>query len=467
MSLKDTIFAPSSGSLPSGICVVRVSGAKSAQVIEGLCGSVPKARHAQLSVLRDSITGDTLDRGLVLWFPAPYSFTGEDMAEFHLHGSLAVLRRFSSVLSEHFALRPAESGEFTRRAFYHGKLDLTRVEATADLIAAQSESQRRQALDQLQGSLHRHYEDWRKRLIHVLALSESAIDFADDELPTSMAQDWHKHLNALMEDMARHVADGRGLMVREGLRATLSGASNVGKSSLLNALSQASRAIVSDELGTTRDVIESTLDIDGYTVQLFDGAGLRDKQGAIEREGTQRAMTSVRHSDMCLAVVAEDVDNAQSGLDGSLDVYRENHSDCSSFLVIINKIDKTDMGGRFVRDVQTWCKKHDLTAPCLVSAEKGTGLDDVRARLRQRLDNGGDAVGANAGESVVLTRLRHRGNVVACLRALREAEKEGFAGGEVSAECLRAALACLGRIIGTVDMEDVLDDIFSSFCIGK
>jgi len=438
-----TIFALSSGAVPAGIAVVRISGPDVRPVLETLIDSVPEPRRATLASVRFA-DRSVIDRGLVLYFPAPGSFTGEDVAELHLHGGRAVLSAVLSRLAEFIGVRPAEPGEFTRRAFLNGRVDLTEVEGLADLIQAETEAQRRQALRQSSGGLRDVFDGWRARLVTARALVEAELDFADEEdVPASVADAAWLEAARIAADIGAHLDDhGRGERLRDGAEVVLVGPVNAGKSSLLNALARRDVAIVSPEPGTTRDAIEVRLDVAGYPFILVDTAGLRETDGAVEREGMRRARSRARGADLVLAV--DDVTSAvvRLAVDGDAPVLR-----------VGAKADLIDSGEerRRLSDV------FDV----LVSARTGDGLDALLERLEQFAKER-----MEPGESSLITRARHRAALETCRDALVRSADPGLPL-ELRAEELRHASDALARLTGRIDVEDLLDVIFREFCIGK
>jgi tRNA modification GTPase len=432
MSASDTIFALSSGPPPAGIAVIRVSGPGVRFGLETLVGSVPEAHAATLRSVK-STDGSLIDRGLVLFFPAPASFTGEDVAELHLHGGRAVVSAALAALGALPGHRPAEAGEFTRRAFANERLDLTQVEGLADLIAAETEGQRRQAVAQAEGRLGALYEGWRQRFTRARALLEAELDFPDEEdIPGSVSVQAWDIIAGLEKEIVNHLADRRGERIREGAEVVILGAPNVGKSSLLNAIARRDVAIVTPEAGTTRDLIEVRLDLNGYAVTLVDTAGLRETESAIEQEGIRRAADRARAADIVLWLEdANDPGGGQPPLSGAIRVR--------------NKIDLAPAGDQAVG----------------VSAKTGAGIAELLAILTERV-----AALAPPPESPLITRARHRAALEACLAAIREA---GAAERplELRAEDLRHAGDALARITGKIDVEDMLDVIFRDFCVGK
>ena len=455
----DTIFAPSTAAGRAGIAVIRVSGPGAGLALTSLGGNpIPPPREATLRRVADPHDGQAIDRGLLLWFPGPASFTGEDLAELHLHGGRAVVAATLEALARLPGLRPAEAGEFTRRAFDNGKLDLSAVEGLADLIDADTEAQRRQALRQMEGGLARLTGDWAARLTRVLAHFEAAIDFAEEELPEELAREALAAAKAVATEIAAALDDRhRGERLREGLSVVILGAPNAGKSSLLNALARRDVAIVSEAAGTTRDVVEVQLDLGGYPVILADTAGLRDlaaagetAQAAIEREGMARAQARAAAADVKLLLV--DLEAALRD-DSTLDAARALYDPRT--ILLLNKADRCDPA-----EAARLCGELAEYRPLVLSVRSGEGMEAALARL---LDLAGDAFGG--GEGAGITRLRHRRALEDCRDALDRAGSAALP--ELVAEELRLALRALGRITGRVDVEDLLDIVFSEFCIGK
>ena len=445
---EDTIFALSSAPGRAGVAVIRVSGSNAASALARVTNNKEfRPREAFLSLLYNHY-GNTVDHGLVLWFPAPKSFTGEDMAELQVHGGRAVVDGVLEALAACPGLRPAEPGEFTRRAFDRGKLDLSAVEGLADLIAAETEAQRRQALHQMDGGLSRLTEDWRDRLVPALARLEASIDFSDEELPDGLAESVGAELGAVASEVAAALADeARGERLRDGYQIAILGPPNVGKSSLLNAFAKRDAAIVSPEPGTTRDVVEVHLDLGGYPVTVADTAGLRDPDGvgAIESEGMRRAHGRAAGADLKMIVFDRQtwphLDPASLAL---LD---------DSTVVVLNKSDLAPPPDRLATVEGR---------PCFtVSAKTGQGLAALLSALQAMV-----AEGLTWGAAApVITRLRHRVALTDCRNALTRALAAEAP--ELVAEDLRLAVRALGRITGRVDVEDLLDQIFAEFCIGK
>lgn len=436
---RDTIFALASGGLPAGIAVVRVSGERSRAALKAMTGMVPEPRRARLSTIRDQ-NGMVLDKGLVLFFPGPESFTGEDCGELHLHGGRAVVASVLETLGAIPGLRGAEPGEFTKRAFLNGKVDLTGAEALADLIAAETEAQRRFALENAEGRHRTLYEGWRRRLIAVRALIEAELDFADEgDVPGSVADCvWHD-VERLKREIADHATTYRAAeIVREGFRVVILGAPNAGKSSLLNALTQRDVAIVTEEPGTTRDVLEVALDIGGVKVVLTDTAGIRTDPGRIEAIGIKRAMSRAQEAD--LVVLLEDL-TAPAALEPPAGV---------PALRIGNKLD--------LISERPSTGEYEV----VISAKTGKGIP----KLLQILGTLAARHVPRAGELVPF-RARHLELLHECQEHLGRALGMTEAGLELRAEELRLGADALGRIAGTIEVEDLLDTIFSQFCIGK
>ncbi len=440
-----TIFALATAPGRAGVAVVRVSGPASGAALTALTGRpLPRPREATLAKLRDPKTGEVLDDALVLYFTAPRSFTGEDVVELHLHGGRAVVAGVVEALSSQPGLRVAEPGEFTRRAFENGKLDLTEAEAVADLVDAETAAQRRQALRQMDGALGTLYDGWRERLTRSLAHIEADIDFPDEDLPSGVSDTARPVLETLAREIDAHLDDnGRGERLREGLHIAIVGAPNAGKSSLLNALARREAAIVSARAGTTRDVIEVHLDLGGYPVVLADTAGLREAAAdEVEEEGIRRALDRAAKADVKIAVFDA---TTLPALDPATVALVD-----ADTVVVLNKTDVVDAIPPAVAGVPA----------IAVSARTGVGLPSLEERLT--------AFSADrlAGSGVpALTRARHRSALEECRDALRRALTAPLP--ELMAEDVRLASRALGRITGQVDVEDLLDVIFRDFCIGK
>jgi tRNA modification GTPase len=443
----DTIYALSTAPGRAAIAVLRVSGPQAGPALAALIGrALPAPRHAALVRLKDPASGEPIDQGLVLWFPAPRSETGEDVAELQIHGGRATVAALLAALGSIPGLRMAEPGEFARRAFANGKLDLTEVEGLADLVAAETEAQRRQALRQMQGELGRLYEGWRGRLLRALAHQEAAIDFPEETegegalLPAALRSE----IEAIAGEIAAALDDRRrGERLRDGFQVAILGAPNVGKSSLLNRLARREAAIVSETAGTTRDVIETHLDLGGYPITLADTAGLRVSADAVEREGVRRAEARGREADLRLVLL-----DATSWPDVPADVAALAGP---GSLLILNKIDLR-------RPDKPW--RLGAQEVFGLSAATGEGFAALIGMLQNAAREAFDSTG-----NTMLTRARHREALTRCLEALRRALAAEAP--ELLAEDLRLAARALGRITGKIDVEDLLDLIFREFCIGK
>lgn len=439
----DTIFARASGPGRSGVAVYRVSGAEAHAFAGALGAPAARPREARLSVLRDPESGETIDSGLVILFESPASFTGEDVAEFHLHGSHAVETALCEALGR-LGARPAGAGEFTLRALRNGKLDLAQVEALADLVDAETSEQRRQALVQLDGRLSAVAEGWRARLLTVLAALEADIDFPDeDDVPSAVAARAGPEIDALLNELRSYLEDApRHRAIREGIAVAIIGAPNAGKSSLINRLAGSDVAIVSERPGTTRDVLTARLDLSGVPVTFADTAGLRNTYtDEIEEEGMRRAQAQAETADIRIGVA-----------DPAVGVPRET-------LKLLKK-----------HDFLLW-NKADLGTPAPEPAPEGLRVLTISARTGAGapafLDMLAEEVGERCGSGggAALTHIRHQRAVEEAVAALERARNE--AAPELAAEDARLAARALGQITGAVGVEDVLGEIFASFCIGK
>lgn len=444
---QSTIFAPATAPGRAGVAVIRISGPEAFAAAQALAGlPLPPPRLARVRRFRDPRSDVLLDAGLLLIFPGPNSFTGEDIAEFHIHGGPAVVAAMVAALARLPGLRPAEAGEFTRRAFEAGRIDLTEVEGLADLIDAETEQQRRLALRHLEGGLSGVVEGWRTQLIDGLAWLESGLDFADEgDIPADTAPRALAPLRMIIAEISECLeAAEQGRRLRDGVEVALIGPPNAGKSSLLNALAGSDAAIVSSRPGTTRDVVEVRLDLGGYPVILADTAGLRAAADEIEDEGVRRALARAERADLVLGLIA--ADDPEAGAKALAGKLRAQDS------VILNKCDL---------DGPAALKEVEAQETHRISAKTGEGLDDLKAWLQGRV-----VELAGVGEGVALTRARHRMALEAAKVHLERAVRPG-APLELLAEEGRRAAAELGRVTGRVDVEDILDRIFSSFCIGK
>jgi tRNA modification GTPase len=453
---RDTIFALSSGRPPAAIAVIRISGPGARRGLVAACGRVPEPRRATFARLRDPVCQEMIDEALVLWFPAPSSETGEDMAELQVHGGRAIVARLFAVLGRLEGFRLAEAGEFTRRAFENGRLDLTAVEGLADLINADTEAQRRQAFRQFSGLLGNRAESWRGRLIEALALVEAGIDFSDEgDVPADLAGRAFEIIGPLATEI-REAGAGQGERLRDGLAVAIAGAPNVGKSTLLNRLARRDAAIVSPHAGTTRDVIEVHLDLAGFPVTLRDTAGLRDAADPVEQEGVRRAWSAVSDADLVLWVV-----DASDPKAGRSPAYEPTAGAGTHHWIILNKTDLLAPGA--VREIVSGAAEAGRGNSVLtISAVSGAGVDDLVRGLA------GFAEKFFTTEPALVTRERHRVALREAARALDEALRLGPRGSEeLLAEQIRLATRALERLTGRVGVEDILDVIFRDFCIGK
>lgn len=432
----DTIVALSSGSLPAGIAVLRISGPAAIALVGRHVTRLPQPRHAGLRTIRDG-EGAIVDRGLVILFPGPDSVTGEDLVELHLHGGKAVVAACLEALTTRPGVRLAEAGEFTRRAFVNGRMDLTEAEGLADLLAAETEFQRKLAIAQTGGAMRKACEGWMRRLTHIRAMLEADFDFSDeDDVADDVAAGVSREIIALRTELEATLANARrGEILKDGFRVAIVGAPNVGKSSLINCLAERDVAIVSDIPGTTRDRIEVTLDLGGLAVRLIDTAGLRETADPIERLGIERAVDAARHADLVLHLcpVGETADPFDAGPDGP------------PTWIVTTKADTSP----------------DDLPGLAISVRSGAGIDRLVERVR-----GLASEAAGNPEDGIPTRSRHRDAIGMAVGYLRECDVETLPP-EVAAELLRMASDALGRIVGKRGVEDLLDVIFSQFCIGK
>ena len=446
--MNETIFALASAPGRAGVAVYRISGPKAEQTLQILSRSpTPTPRSAVRATIYDTEKGDQIDNGIAIWFPGPKSFTGEDVVELHLHGGAAICRRMLELLSSQLLLRLAEPGEFTRRAVLAGKIDLTAAEGMIDLIDAETEAQRRQALRQSQGALGKIYDGWRKILLSSLAHVEAFIDFPDEDLSIEEERIWAP-IAKLAEEISEHLNDnGRGERLREGLRISILGPPNAGKSSLLNWLVKRDAAIVSERAGTTRDVIEVYFDLAGYPVVFSDTAGIRTEASGIESLGIAKSFDRARTSDLKIIMIAADETEAFSAVEKLID---------KNTIVVINK---TDLGETNIIDIRKNCLSIEAVI-FEISIVEGAGLESLLEGIAVAVDKK-----INAGNSPAISRARHREALNECIEALNRSQIEVLL--ELRVEDLRVAMRALGRITGTVDIEEILDSVFHDFCIGK
>jgi tRNA modification GTPase len=429
----DTIYALSSGALPAGVAVIRLSGALAFSVAEKLSGRLPSDRKASLRTIRGR-NGSTIDQGLVVGFPGPRSFTGEDCVELHVHGSRAIVSALYAEFEAFAGLRLAEAGEFSRRAFENGKLDLVEIEGLADLISAETEMQRRLAVEQSFGGQSALYTDWAERLTRSRALIEAELDFADeDDVPGSVSERVWSEVGEIYLELLQHLETAKsGEIIRDGYKVVIAGPPNAGKSSLLNALAKRDVAIVTERAGTTRDILHVDLDMSGYLVRFFDTAGLRESDDVVEVEGIRRARVAIEQADMILAL--DEIDSP---------ALQKDEFTHDNIIRVGTKLDSHAPSDKF-----------DLC----ISTKTGVGLEQLRHTILQKIT-------ALWTGSLVPSKARQ-------VEALKEASNsiaEALNGTELDlrAESLRAAASSLGRITGRVDVEQLLDVIFSQFCIGK
>lgn len=440
LPVRETIFALSSGALPSGVAIVRVSGATASAICQELAGDLPKPRQAALRSIR-SRNGLMLDQALVLWFPAPHSFTGEDCLELHLHGGRALVRVVLEELASFDNCRMAEAGEFSRRAFEHGKLDLVEIEGLSDLLAADTEMQRRLAVEQSSGHLSAIYETWRGKLIDARALIEAELDFSDEgDIPGAVSDRIWGDMRAFLAELEKALDDLKtGEIIRDGFKVVIAGRPNSGKSSLLNALAGRDVAIVTEYEGTTRDILHCELDIGGYAVHFYDTAGIRETSEPVEREGIRRALGKMEEADLVLSLAdstsPEDFVDVPDGLD------------------VIRTGTKADL----LTDSDT-----KPMVDILISSATGYGIADLKAYVLSRME---DKVGTFS--LAIPSRLRHGQQLRDAIEEVQQAIGREDLGLEIRAEHLRRASDALGRITGRIDVEMLLGKIFSEFCVGK
>lgn len=441
---KDTIFALSSGRLPSGVAVVRISGARTRYALEALTGKVPESRFAAYRPVRSPRSGEIIDRGMVIFFQAPRSFTGEDCAELQLHGGKAVVAAILKELGRMEGFRHAEAGEFTRRAFLNGKLDLVGAEALADVISAETEAQRRFATANAEGGQAVLYAEWRGRIIHARAMIEAELDFADEsDVPGSVSDQVWADMARLAKDIRAHIGGYHAAeIIRDGYQVVILGAPNAGKSSLLNALARRDVAIVTDEPGTTRDLVEVALDLSGIKVVVVDTAGIREAAGRVEAIGIERALKRADQADLVLEIAALDDPRAMSPSTPGVARIR-----VGSKIDLLTPESQAELADAY---------------DFLISTKSGAGIGDLLTAIGERA-----AIAGNPFGEVLPSRVRHVELLERCAAALERAVAQDTLALELRAEELREAGFALGKISGAVDVEDLLDTIFSEFCIGK
>jgi len=436
-----TIFALSSAPGKAGVAVIRLSGAQAKVALQRLQAPLPSPRMATLAMLKDA-QGMPIDQALALYFPAPHSFTGEDVVELHIHGSRAVTEQLLGIFSAMPELRLAEPGEFTRRAFLNGKMDLTAAEGLADLINAETAAQQKQALRLLKGEAATFYEKLRQGIVHVLALLEAYIDFPDEDIPEHILAEIHAEVQTLISIIEAQLQDSRvGEKIRDGVRVAILGAPNVGKSSLMNLLARRDVAIVSHIAGTTRDVIEVHLDMGGYSVILSDTAGIREQAGEIEAEGIRRSFARAQEADIRIVM-----------FDAAFPDYSPSVRLIDADTIVV--INKSDLG--------LPSPLPNLEQPPIaISVNTGHGLDNLMDALERRI------AAATAVEAGFITRSRHRAHLTHAIAHLKRYAENPTVGLELRCEELRRAAAEIGKITGTIATDELLGHIFVSFCIGK
>ncbi len=440
------IYALSSGRGPSGIAIVRISGSETLKICQNLTKSKDiKSNEVNFCKFYDPNNGNVIDpEALLLWFPGPNSYTGEDLAELQIHGSNAVINSLLRVLSEQKNCRLAEPGEFTKIAFQNDKIDLLKAESIGDLIHSETELQRQQAVKLVQGNASNYYNNLREKIIKSLAFIEAKIDFAEEDLPEKVLKDAHKSIKEVHSEITKIIEDNKvGEKIRDGFRVSITGEVNAGKSSLLNLLSKREVAIVSDEAGTTRDVIETYLNLDGYPVLLADTAGIRETKNEIEKKGISLALGKSKEADLNIVVI----DNS------SKKINKEIHNMINrDSIIFLNKSDVSDkLNHKF--DVDT----------VLASVKKNKNIDKLISLVKARLSKK-----FTSNNSILITRERHRVKLNNCLNEIEKfLKKDQNKDLELAAEDLRMATRHLGSIVGKVDVEEILGSIFKDFCIGK
>jgi len=442
-----TIYALSTGPGISGIAVIRVSGKNTAEVVKKITGSkLPTPRVATLKKFNKVKGKELIDEGVIIWFPAPNSYTGEDLAEFHVHGSRAVVHALQLEISKIKNCRLAEAGEFTKRAFQNGRINLLKAESIADLISSETEIQRKQALKIMSGKSSEKFNSWREKLLKILSHVEAKIDFPDEDLPENIIKEIQKTSNKVLVEIKKTLDDEKvGERIREGFKIAIVGPPNSGKSSLLNYLSKRDVAIVSEIAGTTRDVIETHLNLDGYPVVVSDTAGIRSSKNEIEKKGIKIALKRAKDADLRLVIVSGKNVDFTSVLNNLLD---------KNSILVVNKSDliKGKLNSKF--------KKYEHV---LISIKEDTNLNKLITKVKGKLKN----KFINT-EDVLITRERHRQNLINCVQHLDKFQKKKSGKDlDKAAEDLRLATRHLGMIVGKVDVEELLGSIFNDFCIGK
>jgi tRNA modification GTPase len=442
-----TIYALSTGPGVSGIAIIRVSGVEASNVIKSLTGrDLPKPRMATLRKINNANTSELIDEGIIIWFPGPESYTGEDMAEIHVHGGKAVIEAIHNSISKVKNCRLAGAGEFTKLAFQNGKINLLKAESIADLISAETEIQRRQAVKIMNGNTADQFNFLREKLLKILSHVEAKIDFPDEDLPNDILKEIKKNSDVVLKSIEKILDDQKvGERIREGFKIAILGPTNAGKSSLLNYLSKRDVAIVSEIAGTTRDVIETHLNIDGYPVIISDTAGIRESKNEIEKKGIKLSLSRAEDADLKLIVVDAKTSDFTGVLKGLFD---------ENAILVFNKSDLID------GEINPEIKKLDHV---LISIKENKNIDELIFKIKNKLKNK-----FIVSDDILITRERHRNHLQQCLKHLQNFDKkneiEDF---DKAAEDLRLATRSLGMIVGTVDVEEILGTIFNDFCIGK
>ncbi len=442
-----TIYALSTGPGISGVAIVRISGPESSLVIKSLTDKeMPKPRMATLRKIHNSNTSKLIDEGIIIWFPGPHSYTGEDMAEIHVHGGKAVIQALHSSISNIKNCRLAEPGEFTKLAFQNGKINLLKAESIADLISAETEIQRLQAVRIMEGKSSDKFNQLREKLLKTLSFIEAKIDFPDEELPIDILNQIKNNSNDVLNDIEKILNDQKvGEIIREGFKIAIVGPSNAGKSSLLNNLSNREVAIVSETAGTTRDVVETHLNLDGYPVIVSDTAGIRDSKDEIEKKGIKLSLDKAENADLKLVVVdARSVD-----LSGVLSDFLKEDA-----ILVLNKSDLIK------NNLKKTVVEFDHV---LISLMDNTNIDKLISKIKDKIKNN-----FNSDNDILITRERHRQHLEKCVVHLKNFNKKNeLKDFDKGAEDLRLATRHLGMIVGKVDVEELLGSIFNDFCIGK
>ena len=442
-----TIYALSSGPGISGIAVIRISGNQTKNVIKKLTNlDPPRPRSAYLRKINKINTNELIDEGILLWFPGPHSYTGEDMAEFHVHGSKAVVDSIQAEISKIDGCRLADPGEFTKIAFQNGKINLLQAESISDLISSETEIQRQQAIKIMSGKSSDKFNSLRSRLIKILSNVEAKIDFPEDDLPNDILENIHIETDNIKTEIEKILNDQRiGERIREGFKIAIIGPTNAGKSSLLNYLSRRDIAIVSEIAGTTRDVIEAHLNLDGFPVIVSDTAGIRVSKDEIEKKGIKLALEKAENADLNIIVIEP------KSIDFT-DFF--NQSAIDKAILVVNKSDLA------FKEINEEIKKYN---PIFISVKEEKNLDKLIELIKENLKNK-----FISSEDIYITRERHRSNLKNCVEHLKNfQEKKSLQDFDKGAEDLRLATRYLGMIVGKVDVEEVLGSIFNDFCIGK